>query len=151
RNEGLYTPPSLQGTIMIPGHNGGTNWGGSAADPQRGRMFVVSKEFPTYVRLYEPGAPRAAGCAGGGPDAAAAAPGGGRGGAPGAQAGGGRGGAPGAQAGGGRGGAPGAQAGGGRGGAFGGRAGGGAAAGGGRGGRGGAPAQPPPNAEAENF
>src|SRR5690606_7761443 len=26
RNEGLYTPPSLQGTIMMPGHNGGANW-----------------------------------------------------------------------------------------------------------------------------
>ena len=33
RNEGLYTPPSLQGTIMMPGHNGGANWGGSAVDP----------------------------------------------------------------------------------------------------------------------
>ena len=33
RNEGLYTPPSLQGTIMMPGHNGGANWGSSAADP----------------------------------------------------------------------------------------------------------------------
>jgi glucose dehydrogenase len=27
RNEGLYTPPSLQGSISMPGHNGGANWG----------------------------------------------------------------------------------------------------------------------------
>jgi quinoprotein glucose dehydrogenase len=33
RNEGLFTPPSLQGTISLPGHNGGANWGCSAVDP----------------------------------------------------------------------------------------------------------------------
>ncbi|MGD8809156.1 MAG: PQQ-binding-like beta-propeller repeat protein, partial [Gammaproteobacteria bacterium] len=33
---GIYTPPSLQGTIMLPGHNGGANWGGTAVDPDNG-------------------------------------------------------------------------------------------------------------------
>ncbi len=57
RNEGLYTPPSLEGTVMMPGHNGGTNWGGSAVDPVNGKMYVVSKELPTRVQLIvaEPG------------------------------------------------------------------------------------------------
>jgi quinoprotein glucose dehydrogenase len=54
RNEGLYTPPSLQGTIMLPGHNGGANWGSSAVDPRNGRLFVVSKELSTYVKLRVP-------------------------------------------------------------------------------------------------
>ncbi|HEY9183211.1 MAG TPA: PQQ-binding-like beta-propeller repeat protein, partial [Gammaproteobacteria bacterium] len=54
RNEGLYTPPSLQGTIMMPGHNGGANWGSSAVDPQNGRLFVVSKELPTTANLRVP-------------------------------------------------------------------------------------------------
>ena len=36
RNEGLYTPPSLKGTIELPGHNGGANWGSSAIDPDEG-------------------------------------------------------------------------------------------------------------------
>ena len=54
RNEGLYTPPSLQGTIMMPGHNGGANWGGSAVDPINGRFYVVSKELPTTAILQEP-------------------------------------------------------------------------------------------------
>jgi len=54
RNEGLYTPPSLQGTIMLPGHNGGANWGSSAVDPKNGRMFVVSKELPTFAKLRVP-------------------------------------------------------------------------------------------------
>jgi len=57
RNEGLYTPPSLRGTVMMPGHNGGTNWGGSAVDPRKGRMFVVSKELPTTANLRAPAPP----------------------------------------------------------------------------------------------
>ena len=51
RNEGLYTPPSLEGTVMLPGHNGGANWGSSAVDPVNGKMYVVSKELPTRVQL----------------------------------------------------------------------------------------------------
>ena len=58
RNEGPYTPPSLEGSVMLPGHNGGTNWGGSAVDPGNGRFFVVSKELPTLVTLFPPGAGR---------------------------------------------------------------------------------------------
>lgn len=55
RNEGLYTPPSEQGSISMPGHNGGTNWGGSSVDPVNGRFFVVSKELPTLDVLFPPG------------------------------------------------------------------------------------------------
>jgi quinoprotein glucose dehydrogenase len=57
RNEGLFTPPSLQGTVMLPGHNGGANWGSSAVDPTKGRLFVVSKELPTTANLRAPQAP----------------------------------------------------------------------------------------------
>ena len=69
RNEGLYTPPSLQGAVMLPGHNGGTNWGGSAVDPQNGRLYVVSKELPTTanLRVPQPPAPAVGPGAGGGP------------------------------------------------------------------------------------
>jgi glucose dehydrogenase len=56
RNEGLYTPPSPQGTIMMPGHNGGANWGSSSVDPVQGRLYVVSKELPTTALLVPPGA-----------------------------------------------------------------------------------------------
>jgi quinoprotein glucose dehydrogenase len=68
RNEGLYTPPSLTGTIMMPGHNGGANWGSSAVDPVNGRFYVVSKELPTTANLRapEPGS-QPAGPAGPGP------------------------------------------------------------------------------------
>jgi quinoprotein glucose dehydrogenase len=53
RNEGLYTPPSLRGTVSMPGHNGGTNWGNTAADPINQRFFVVSREIPVIVKLFE--------------------------------------------------------------------------------------------------
>src|SRR5690606_21960804 len=55
RNEGLYTPPSLQGTVMMPGHNGGANWGSVAVDPLGGLLFVVTKELPTTALLRAPG------------------------------------------------------------------------------------------------
>jgi quinoprotein glucose dehydrogenase len=51
RNEGMYTPPSLQGSISLPGHNGGANWGSSAVDPLHHRYFVVSKQIPTFDKL----------------------------------------------------------------------------------------------------
>ena len=37
RNDGLFTPPSFRGSIEMPGHSGGTNWGGVAVDPGRRR------------------------------------------------------------------------------------------------------------------
>jgi quinoprotein glucose dehydrogenase len=51
RNEGLYTPPSLGGSIEMPGHNGGANWGSSAVDPVNGKMYIVSKELPVTATL----------------------------------------------------------------------------------------------------
>jgi quinoprotein glucose dehydrogenase len=77
RHEGLYTPPSLQGTLMLPGHNGGANWGSSAVDPIRGRFYVVSKELPTTANLRTPqpgGGVRPGGPPGGGPPPPAAPP-----------------------------------------------------------------------------
>lgn len=51
RNEGLFTPPSVQGSISMPGHNGGANWGTAAIDPTRQRFFVMNKELPTFDKL----------------------------------------------------------------------------------------------------
>ncbi|HEY1758673.1 MAG TPA: pyrroloquinoline quinone-dependent dehydrogenase [Bryobacteraceae bacterium] len=74
RNEGLFTPPSLRGTISAPGHNGGANWGGSAVDPSRGFLYIVSREHPTLDKLQLPGQGRGGAKAGGkgGPPAAPA-------------------------------------------------------------------------------
>jgi glucose dehydrogenase len=60
RNEGLFTPPGLRNTIQMPGNNGGSNFGGAAVDPERGTMFVVSKDFPAMLKLIPPPADPAA-------------------------------------------------------------------------------------------
>ena len=68
RNEGLFTPPSFEGSIQLPGHNGGANFGSSAVDPLRGEMYVVSKSLPTVIRISLPGqGGRGGGALGGGP------------------------------------------------------------------------------------
>src|SRR5688500_11131054 len=74
RDEGLYTPPSFEGSVSMPGHNGGANFGTSAVDPDRGEFYVVHKSLPTVLRITLPNPPRGAGP---GPGAApgAAAPG----------------------------------------------------------------------------
>jgi quinoprotein glucose dehydrogenase len=41
RNEGIFTPPSLRGSLLYPGTAGGMNWGGIAYDPVR-RLVVAN-------------------------------------------------------------------------------------------------------------
>jgi glucose dehydrogenase len=72
RNEGLFTPPSLRGSISAPGHNGGANWGAAAVDPTKGMLYIVSRENPTLDRLELPGQGR--GGRGGGRGGAKGAP-----------------------------------------------------------------------------
>ena len=57
RNEGLYTPPDTNTVMEMPGNNGGANWGTTAADPEKGLFFVLSKEAPSLLHL-EPKPPR---------------------------------------------------------------------------------------------
>ena len=51
RNEGIFTPPSLQGTIAVPGNVGGMNWSGYAYDPQRNLLIVNTNNLIARVRL----------------------------------------------------------------------------------------------------
>lgn len=51
RNEGLFTPPSFEGSVAIPGHNGGANWGSAAVDPINGELYMVSKNLPVMLRI----------------------------------------------------------------------------------------------------
>ncbi|HYT75593.1 MAG TPA: pyrroloquinoline quinone-dependent dehydrogenase [Vicinamibacterales bacterium] len=48
---GMFTPPSLQGTIIFPGVDGGAEWGGAAFDPATALLFVNANEMPWIVRL----------------------------------------------------------------------------------------------------
>ncbi|WP_158749162.1 pyrroloquinoline quinone-dependent dehydrogenase [Acidobacterium sp. S8] len=51
RNEGIFTPPSLKGTLAIPGNVGGMTWSGYAFDPEQNLLFVNTNNFPTKVKL----------------------------------------------------------------------------------------------------
>jgi quinoprotein glucose dehydrogenase len=51
RSEGIYTPPSEQGTIVFPGNAGGTNWGSVAFHPERHLLITNTNRIPTLVRL----------------------------------------------------------------------------------------------------
>ncbi len=51
RHDGLYTPPSLQGTIVYPFTGGGTLWGGLAFDQARDVVFVNTSNAMHLVKL----------------------------------------------------------------------------------------------------
>ena len=54
RNDGLFTPPSTQDTVEMPGNNGGANFGGVANDPVHGWIYIVSKDLPSMLKLTLP-------------------------------------------------------------------------------------------------
>ncbi len=67
RNEGIFTPMTVgRNQISTPGELGGANWGGAAADPATGMLYVRSADQPGFHTLREPGA-RGGGNAGGSP------------------------------------------------------------------------------------
>jgi quinoprotein glucose dehydrogenase len=47
----LFTPPSLDGTIIFPGVDGGAEWGGAAFDPESALLYVNSNEMPWIIQL----------------------------------------------------------------------------------------------------
>jgi quinoprotein glucose dehydrogenase len=51
RNEGIFTPPSLQGTLMVPGNIGGMTWSGYAFDPQKSLLVTNTNNLVAWARL----------------------------------------------------------------------------------------------------
>jgi quinoprotein glucose dehydrogenase len=51
RNEGIFTPPSLRGTLSVPGNIGGLQWGGATFDPVRRLLIAPVNRWPAIVRL----------------------------------------------------------------------------------------------------
>jgi quinoprotein glucose dehydrogenase len=51
RNEGIFTPPSIKGTLDVPGHLGGMTWSGYAFDPRRSVLVTNVNNLPARVRL----------------------------------------------------------------------------------------------------
>ncbi len=54
RSGPIFTPPSVEGTIQVPGVIGGVGWGGGAFDPETGTLYVKASEWPALVRLIQP-------------------------------------------------------------------------------------------------
>ncbi|GAB3258760.1 hypothetical protein GCM10027347_22330 [Larkinella harenae] len=53
RYEGLFTPPDLKGTLMLPGTRGGAEWGGAAYDPATSVLFVKSNDSPEIQSMQK--------------------------------------------------------------------------------------------------
>lgn len=51
RSDGIFTPPSVEGSIMYPSYIGGINWGGVAFDPVRQVLIANPNQIPTVVTL----------------------------------------------------------------------------------------------------
>jgi len=51
RNEGIFTPPSIAGSLAIPGNIGGMTWSGYAFDPQHALLVTNTNNFPTKARV----------------------------------------------------------------------------------------------------
>ncbi|MET0674630.1 MAG: pyrroloquinoline quinone-dependent dehydrogenase [Bradyrhizobium sp.] len=51
RNDGLYTPPSTQGTVVYPMTGGGVNWGGAAFDPVNQILYANTTRLIHIVTL----------------------------------------------------------------------------------------------------
>ncbi len=51
RSGPLFTPPSLQGTITMPGAIGGAGWGSTSYDPGTHTLFVKATNSPALYRI----------------------------------------------------------------------------------------------------
>jgi quinoprotein glucose dehydrogenase len=51
RNEGIFTPPSLKGSLMVPGNIGGMHWGGAAWDRDHGLLIIPTNNIAAVIRL----------------------------------------------------------------------------------------------------
>lgn len=51
RNDGLYTPPSTQGTLEFPMTGGGVNWGGAAFDPVNQILYANTSYAIHVIKL----------------------------------------------------------------------------------------------------
>lgn len=53
RSDGLFTPLSLNGSLIVPSFHGGANWSGAAVDLNRQVMFLNTKEIVSFAQLIE--------------------------------------------------------------------------------------------------
>jgi len=51
-NKGVFTPPSLQGSMMTPSNVGGMNWSGASYDPQRNLLVTNVNRMAALITLF---------------------------------------------------------------------------------------------------
>jgi len=51
RSEGIFTPPSIEGTVLFPGTAGGSNWGSVAYDPERRLLVANTTRIANTIHL----------------------------------------------------------------------------------------------------
>jgi quinoprotein glucose dehydrogenase len=51
RSEGIFTPPSLEGSVAFPGYGGGMNWSSVSHDPVRGLVIANTNRLAFVVTL----------------------------------------------------------------------------------------------------
>ncbi|HLA59846.1 MAG TPA: PQQ-binding-like beta-propeller repeat protein [Puia sp.] len=50
---GIYEPPSMAGSIILPTAHGGANWGGASVNPQTNLLFVNATDIPWILKLTD--------------------------------------------------------------------------------------------------
>jgi quinoprotein glucose dehydrogenase len=50
RHDHMYNPPSLQGTVVFPGLDGGAEWGGPSFDPETGLLYINANEMAWLIQ-----------------------------------------------------------------------------------------------------
>jgi quinoprotein glucose dehydrogenase len=50
----MFSPPTLHGTIIMPGIWGAANWGGAAFDPETGILYVKALNWPNVFHVEKP-------------------------------------------------------------------------------------------------
>jgi quinoprotein glucose dehydrogenase len=58
RHGDLFTPPSREGTVILPGFDGGGEWGGAAFDRTTGVLYVDASDVPWIAAMRERVAPK---------------------------------------------------------------------------------------------
>jgi quinoprotein glucose dehydrogenase len=52
RRSHMFEPPSLEGTVILPGFDGGGEWGGAAFDERSGTMYVNGNEMAWILTMF---------------------------------------------------------------------------------------------------
>jgi quinoprotein glucose dehydrogenase len=53
KSDNMFNPPSLQGTVVFPGLDGGAEWGGPSFDPATGLLYVNANEMPWVIQAVD--------------------------------------------------------------------------------------------------